>query len=69
MTQVWVGDWTGWFKTSSKYGDGVHDPVTTFVMAFTGGPAAKFPLQDPNPGYDYLIPKAQTAFVAVLVMA
>ena len=56
--QWWVGDWSAYFKTSAKYGDGVHDPVTTFVMAFTGGPDAKYPLQDPNSGYHYLTPRA-----------
>ncbi len=66
--QWWVGDWSAYFKTSAKYGDGVHDPVTTFVMAFTGGPNAKYPLQDPNSGYHYLTPRAQTAFIALLVI-
>jgi len=66
--QWWVGDWSAYFKTSAKYGDGLHDPITTFVMAFTGGPAAKYPLQDPNPGYDHVIAQAQTAFVAALVI-
>jgi len=66
--QLWVGDWSAYFKTSAKYGDGVHDPITTFVMAFTGGPAAKYPLQDPNAGYDHVIAQAQTAFVAALVI-
>jgi len=68
LTQWWVGNWTDYFKDQSKYGNGLHDPVTTFVMAFTGGPPSKYPLQDPNPGYNYLIPKAQTAFVAALVI-
>ena len=66
--QWWVGDWSAYFKTSAKYGDGLHDPITTFVMAFTGGPAAKYPLQDPNSGYDHVIAQAQTAFVAALVI-
>jgi hypothetical protein len=66
--QRWVGHWDAYFKTSAKYGDGLHDPVTTFVMAFTGGSPAKYPLQDPNSGYHYLIPKLQTAFVAALVI-
>jgi hypothetical protein len=68
MYQLWVGDWSAYFKTSAKYGNGLHDPISTFVIAFTGGPAAKYPLQDPNPGYNYLIPKAQTAFIAALVI-
>ncbi len=66
--QWWVGDWSAYFKTSAKYGDGLHDPITTFVMAFTGGPAARYPLQDPNAGYDHVIAQAQTAFVAALVI-
>ena len=66
--QWWVGDWTAFFKTSAKYGDGLHDPITTFVTAFTGGAAAKYPLQDPNGGYTHVIAQAQTAFVAALVI-
>ena len=66
--QLWVGDWSAYFKTSAKYGDGLHDPITTFVTAFTGGPAAKYPLQDPNYGYDHVMAQAQTAFVAALVI-
>jgi hypothetical protein len=66
--QRWVGQWDAYFKVQSKYANGLHDPVTTFVMSFTGGPLAKFPLQDPNSGYNYLIPRAQTAFVAALVI-
>ena len=68
MYQLWVGDWSAYFKTSAKYGNGLHDPIADFVTAFTGGLPAKFPLQSPNPGYDYLVPKAQTAFVAALVL-
>ncbi len=66
--QWWVGDWSAYFKTSAKYGDGLHDPITTFVTAFTGGAPAKYPLQDPNGGYTHVIAQAQTAFVAALVI-
>ena len=60
-----LGDY---FRTQAKYDNGLHDPVTTFLMAFTGGPKAKYPLQDPNPGYQHFIPQAQTAFIAALVI-
>jgi hypothetical protein len=66
--QVWAGDWTAYFKTSSKYGDGLHDPVATFVTAFSGGSPARYSVADPNAGYSYLGPRAQTAFVAALVI-
>lgn len=66
--QWWVGDWSAYFKTAAKYGNGVHDPVATFVTAFTGGSPATYSLQDPNSGYHYLIPRLQTAFVAALVI-
>jgi len=66
--QRWVGRWDAYFKVQSKYGNGLHDPITTFVMAFTGGPNAKYPLQNPNPGYDHVVAQAQTAFVAALVI-
>ena len=33
-----------------------------------GAPLARYALRDPNAGYNYVIPKAQTAFVAVLVI-
>ena len=68
VNQLWVGDWRAYFRGQSKYANGLHDPISTFVTAFTGGPAAPYPLQDPNPGYDYLIPKAQSAFIAALVI-
>jgi len=66
--QRWVGHWDAYFKVQSKYGNGLHDPVTTFVMAFTGGPKARYPLQSPNSGYDHVYAQAQTAFVAALVI-
>jgi len=66
--QWWVGDWRAYFKTSAKYGDGLHNPVMTFVTAFTGGTPAKYPLQDPNMGYNHVAVQAQTAFVAALVI-
>lgn len=68
VNQLWVGDWRAYFRSQSKYANGLHDPISTFVTSFTGGPAAPYPLQDPNSGYDYLIPKAQTAFIAALVI-
>jgi hypothetical protein len=66
--QLWVGTWRAYFMSQAKYANGLHDPISVFITAFTGGPAASYPEQDPNPGYDFLIPKAQTAFVAVLVI-
>ena len=66
--QLWVGNWRAYFMSQAKYDNGLHDPISVFITAFTGGPAAPFPEQDPNPGYDYLIPKAQSAFLAVLVI-
>ncbi len=66
--QIWVGKWSAYFAVEAKYGNGLHDPVRTFIMAFTGGPPALYPLQDPNPGYTYVVPQAQTAFVAALVL-
>jgi hypothetical protein len=66
--QWWVGSWRAYFDVQAKYGNGLHDPITTFVIAFVGAPRATYPLQDPNPGYGYLVPKAQTAFVAALVI-
>jgi len=66
--QRWVGHWDAYFKVQSKYGNALHNPLTTFVMAFTGGPKAAYPLQDPNPGYDHVYAQAQTAFVAALVI-
>ena len=68
VNQLWVGDWRAYSRSQSKYANGLHDPISTFVTSFTGGPAAPYPLQDPNSGYDYLIPKAQTAFIAALVI-
>ncbi len=38
------------------------------MQAFTGAPLARYALQDPNAGYNFVIPKAQTAFVAFLVL-
>jgi hypothetical protein len=66
--QLWVGNWRAYFMSQAKYDSGLHNPISVFITAFTGGPAAPFPLQDPNPGYNFLIPKAQTAFVALLVI-
>jgi hypothetical protein len=66
--QLWVGNWRAYFMSQAKYDNGLHNPVSVFVTAFTGGPLAPYPEQDPNPGYNYLIPKAQTAFVALLVI-
>jgi hypothetical protein len=68
VNQIWVGQWHAYFRGQSKYANGLHDPISVFITAFTGGPAAPYPLQDPNPGYDYLIPKAQSAFIAALVI-
>jgi hypothetical protein len=66
--RLWSGSWTAYFSTQAKYGNALHDPVATFVQAFIGAPLARYALQDPNPGYNFVIPKAQTAFVAFLVL-
>ena len=66
--RLWSGSWTAYFSTQAKYGNSLHDPVVTFVQAFTGAPLARYALQGPNMGYDYAIPKAQTAFVAFVVL-
>jgi hypothetical protein len=63
-----VGDWKATVQVQSAFANGLHDPVVTFLDAFTGGPTAKYIIQSANPGYDYTIPKAQTAFVALLVI-
>lgn len=67
--RLWSGSWTAYFSTQAKYGNSLHDPVASFVQAFTGAPLARYALQDANLGYDYVIPRAQTAFVAFLVLA
>jgi hypothetical protein len=66
--RLWVGSWTAYIDAQAKYGNGVHNPVGTFLASFTGGPPAKYVIQDPNVGYTYVIPKAQTAFVALLAL-
>jgi hypothetical protein len=66
--RLWSGSWTAYFSTQAKYGNSVHDPIATFVQAFIGAPLARYALEDPNTGYNYVIPKAQTAFVAFLVL-
>jgi hypothetical protein len=68
VNQLWVGDWRAYFTGQAKYGNGLHDPISVFITAFTGGSSAPYPLQDPNPGYDYLIPEAQSALIAALVI-
>ena len=66
--QLWVGNWRAYFMSQAKYDNGLHNPISVFITAFTGGPAAPYPEQDPNPGYDYWVPKAQSAFLALLVI-
>ncbi len=68
VNQWWVGDWRAYFRGQAKYGNGLHNPISTFITAFTGGPVAAYPGENPNTGYDYLIPKAQSAFIAALVI-
>jgi hypothetical protein len=68
FSQWTVGNWQAYFLIQAKYNNGLHDPVATFLSSFTGGPPAKYPLQDPSPAYQYLVPKAQTALVAALVI-
>lgn len=63
-----VGNWQGYLLTQTKYANGLHDPVATFVTAFTGGAPGPDPLLTPNSAYNHVIPQAQTAFVAVLVI-
>ena len=57
-----------YFMSQAKYDNGLHNPISVFITAFTGGPAAPYPEQDPNTGYDYFGPKAQSAFLALLVI-
>lgn len=66
--QWWVGTWKGVYEPLAKYDTGLQNPITTFLAAFTGGTPGGYPLQGPNPAYTHLIPKAQTAFVAALVL-
>jgi hypothetical protein len=63
-----VGNWKGYLLTQTKYANGLHDPVATFVTAFTGGPPGTSPLLTPNSAYNHVAPEAQTAFVALLVI-
>jgi hypothetical protein len=67
-TQILVGNWQGYLMTQTKYSNGLHDPFATFATAFTGGTPAKYILLSPNPAYDHVIPQAQTALVAALVI-
>jgi hypothetical protein len=66
--RLWSGSWTAYFASQSKYGNRLHDPVATFVQAFTGAPPAHYEIANPNVGYNYMFPKAQTAFLALLVL-
>jgi hypothetical protein len=66
--QVWVGNWSAYLAVQSKYGNGLSNPFATFVAAFSGAAPAPYPVQGPNPGYNYLVPEAQTAFVAAIVI-
>lgn len=63
-----VGDWKATLQVQSDFANGLHDPIVTFLDAFTGGSAAKYIVQSANPGYAHTIPKAQTAFLALLVI-
>ncbi len=66
--RLWVGSWTAYLSAQGKYGNGLHNPVATFIAAFTGSPLARYTIQDPNIGYTHTYPQAQTAFVALLVI-
>jgi hypothetical protein len=63
-----VGNWQGYLLTQTKYANGLHDPMATFVTAFTGGAPGSSPLLTPNSAYNHVVPEAQTAFVAALVI-
>ena len=67
--RLWSGSWTAYFASQSKYGNGLHDPIATFVQAFTGAPSARYEVANPNVAYHYLIPRVQTVFVALLVVS
>ena len=46
-TQWWVGDWTRLLQDAiGKYGNGLHDPIATFVI----GLHRRYPQQVPAPG-------------------
>jgi hypothetical protein len=65
--QHWVGAWDAFFLVQAKYGNGFHNPVAIFLVSLDGAGHARYAIQDPNPGYKYLPPKAQTVYVAGLV--
>jgi hypothetical protein len=66
--QLWTHAWNAYFLVQAKYGNGLHDPAANFLATFVHGPYPRYSIQNPNPGYAYLAPKAQTVFVAVLVL-
>jgi hypothetical protein len=66
--QGWTGAWDAYLMVQAKYGNGIDNPVTSFLVSLDGGPHARYAIQDPNRGYRFLAPKAQTVFVAVLVL-
>ena len=42
FTNQWVGDWRAYFMGQAKYANGLHDPISVFITAFTGGSSAAF---------------------------
>jgi hypothetical protein len=67
--QRWVGAWDAFFLVQAKYGNGFHNPVAIFLVSLDGAGHARYAIQDPNPGYKHLAPKAQTVYVAGLVVS
>ena len=67
--QFWTRAWNAYFLVQGKYGNGIHDPAAVFLVSLNGGAPARYAIQGPNRGYDYLPPRAQTVLVAVLVLA
>ena len=66
VNQLWVGGRRAYFRGQSKYANGLHNPISTFVTAFTGG--RRRPTNSKiRSGYNYLIPKAQSAFIAAVI--
>jgi hypothetical protein len=66
--QIRVHAWNAYLLVQAKYGNGFHDPVSSFLISIFGGPPARYPIQSLNLGYDYLAPKLQTILVAALVL-
>ncbi len=67
--QYWTGAWNAYFLVQVKYGNSFHNPAAVFLASLSGGAPARYAIQGPNPGYEYLAAKAQTVLVAALVLA